>query len=264
MRTRLFVCLTLMSLGLWAEEVRVPSGIDHAPYDALLRKYVDARGRVDYTAWHASKPDRDTLKAYLLQYAPAPGSPAEGKERIASLLNAYNAFTIDFILDHFPTESIRKLDDPFTGKRHRAGGRDVSLDEIEHDTLRPLIGWKVHALVVCAARSCPPLHHRAYAADTWETTMKHRYRAWLGRKDLNRFLPGKDQVRISKIFDWYAEDFTDPNGIRDILTRFGPAEHKEFLSKGTYRIRYIEYHWGLNAQSDLGETYTHSFFKSLF
>ena len=94
--------------------------------------------------------------------------------------------------------------------------------------------------------------------------MRDRYRVWLAREDLNRFLPEKNQVRISKIFDWYNGDFRGDHGLPKILARFGPPEHREFLMESDFRIRYLEYHWGLNAQSDLGEDYDHSFLKSLF
>ena len=67
-----------------------------------------------------------------------------------------------WILSGYPIESIWQLKDSFTAKRHDVGGRKVSLDDIEHGTLRPLIGYRAHAVLVCAARSCPPLQRFAY------------------------------------------------------------------------------------------------------
>lgn len=259
---RLIPLLPLLFVSmLQADKVELPAGIDHDPLDDLLRTYVDERGLVDYHTWKESAADLAKLDTYLAQYAPRPETPARGNEQVASLINAYNAFTLKLILDHYPTESIRKLDDPFDGRHYRIGGRMVSADEIEHDTLRPLIGWKVHALVVCAARSCPPLHTRAYRADTWEDTMADRYRVWLARKDLNRYLPGNRRVKISKIFKWYKKDYKGDHQIKDILERFGPERHRRFLAAGRYKIRYEDYHWGLNDQSDLGKDYTHGLFS---
>jgi hypothetical protein len=249
----------LYALPLLADPVKVPADIDHTAFDTLLQKYVDKQGLVDYAAWKKSKPDMAALDTYLAQFAS--GSQASGNEEIASLINAYNAFTLDFILDHYPTPSIRKLDDPFDGKRYLIGGRKVSADEIEHDTLRPLIGWKVHALVVCAARSCPPLYTQAFTAETWEDTMADRYKTWLARPDLNTYRPQKDRVELSKIFDWYEKDFTGPNTVKDILTRYGPPAQQTFLSSKDYKIKYLDYHWGLNDQSDLGKDYKHSIFS---
>lgn len=130
--------------------------------------------------------------------------------------------------------------------------------------LRPMIGWKVHSVVVCAARSCPPLLTRAYFADDWEEKMEERYRSWLARPNLNKYEPRRNRVDVSKIFDWYSGDFEGDHSVKAILARFGPEEHRAFLQSEDYRVRFMDYHWGLNAQSDLGEDYRHSWLRSLF
>lgn len=260
---RIAICFAL--LGAFSPIAHaVPEGIDHQSWDQLLQRYVDDRGLVDYQGWSNSEADKRTLQRYLEQFAPADRPQAEGDAEIASLINAYNAFTIQFVLQHFPTESIRLLDSPFDGKRHLVDGEAISLDDIEHERLRPLIGWKVHSTVVCAARSCPPLLNRAYFADHWEDKMHERYRTWLGRGDLNRFLPERKRAEVSKIFDWYGEDFESDHSVKAILGRYGPEPHQDFLQSGDYRIRFLDYHWGLNAQSDHGADYTHSIWRSLF
>ncbi|MCH8474966.1 MAG: DUF547 domain-containing protein [Opitutales bacterium] len=259
-----FFLFSGLSAGLWALP-DVPAGIDHEEWDRLLGEYVDDRGLVDYGGWKNSGEDVEALKAYLAQFAPRPEEAAEGDDKIASLINAYNAFTIEFILDHYPTESIRLLDDPFDGKHHLVGGQKVSVDDIEHEMLRPIIGWKVHSVVVCAARSCPPLLNSAYRADTWEDQMEERYRTWLAREDLNEYDTGRfrSTVEVSRIFRWYSEDFTGSHSIENVLRRFGPEEYQDFLS-GNFRVTYQDYHWGLNDQSDLGKDYSHSAIRSLF
>jgi len=249
--------------------VEVPQGIDHAPWDQLLRKYVNERGLVDYRSWHASKEDRAKLKNYLKRFSETGEQTAQGGERIAALINAYNAFTIDYVLDHYPTESLRLLDDEFKGKRYRISGTLYSAEDIELETLRPLIGWKMHSVVVCAARSCPPLLNRAYFPDDWETKMEERYRVWLSRPDLNSYHPdrgwgSRGEVEISKIFSWHDIDFEDDVSIRDVLRRFGPPKYADFLSRAEYRIKYKDYLWGLNDQAGLGKDYKHSIFNSLF
>ncbi len=260
-----FVGSLFLAAGLFANMPDVPPGIDHDSLDRLLREYVGDRGLVDYGGWKENDDDVAALKDYLSQFAPEPEYPASGDDKIASLINAYNAFTIEFILDNYPTESIRLLGDPFDGERHQIGGKWVSVDDVEHNMLRPMIGWKVHSVVVCAARSCPPLLDRAYRADTWEKQMEERYRTWLAREDLNRFDTGRwrNTVEVSRIFTWYSGDYTGENSVENVLRRFGPEEHADFLS-GSFRVRYMDYHWGLNDQSDLGKDYNHSILRSLF
>ncbi|MDF3128116.1 DUF547 domain-containing protein [Kiritimatiellaeota bacterium B1221] len=249
--------------ALCAAEVQIPQGIDHAPYDLLLKKYVNEMGLVDYKKWKASPSDLQSLDRYLNRFAQT-GEYAKDDERIAGLLNAYNAFTLRTVLENYPTESIRLLDNPFTTKTHPIGGKKVSLDEIEHDTLRPLIGWKVHALVVCAARSCPPLPRNAFFPDTWENQISARYTLWLNREDLNSFDPKGKTAELSKIFDWYKEDFKGDGDLSILLKRFVPEKIEPYLQNSKTKTRYKPYHWGLNDQSDLGKDYKHSLFKSLF
>jgi len=265
----MLACLLIVTPAFGKAMVEVPQGIDHSAWDQLLQKYVNENGMVDYRAWHASNEDRAKLDKYLKQFSEKGEKSARGDERIAALINAYNAFTIDYILDNYPTESLRLLDDEFKGKHYLISGTYYSAEDIELETLRPLIGWKMHSVVVCAARSCPPLLNRAYFPDDWEEKMEERYRLWFARPDLNSYHPdrgwgSRGEVEISKIFSWHSVDFEGEVSIRDVLRRFGPPEQSDFLSKGKYRIKYKDYHWGLNDQSGLGKDYEHSIFNSLF
>lgn len=98
-----------------------------------------------------------------------------------------------------------------------------SLDEIEHRSLRPRIGRKVHAVLVCAARSCPPLYNRAFIPGVLETQTEGRYRVWLAREDLNHFDPDKKYIEISKVFDWYAQDYTGHASLQNVLSTYAPV-----------------------------------------
>jgi hypothetical protein len=234
--------------------VEVPAGIDHAPWNRLLQKYVDGRGLVDYAAWKASPEDREALAAYVARFAPA-AEPARGDERAASLINAYNALTIGWMLGQYPVGSIRSTSKPFDGRRHELFGRKVSLDDIEHGTLRPDTGFRVHAAISCASRSCPPLSARAWEAAGLDERLDAAMRAWLGREDLNRFLPDRRKAEISAVFKWFAEDFEKAGGVRKLLSQFGPDAYRAFLSGGNYAIGYLSYDWGLNDQGKEGRDY---------
>ncbi|HEY3202136.1 MAG TPA: DUF547 domain-containing protein [Thermoanaerobaculia bacterium] len=237
------------------EPIAVRAGIGHEPWGRLLKKFVDERGLVDYAAWKASAGDRKALREYLDQFAPAPQRAAEGPERIASLINAYNAFTVDWILSNYPTASIQSLKDSFTGARHSIGGRKVSLDDIEHRTLRPLAGYRVHAVLSCASRSCPPLAREAYDARRLESQLDARMGVWLAREDLNRFLPAEKKAQISEVFRWNLEDFQKAGGLRSVLRRHAPERFRSFLSGEDYTIEYLTYDWGLNDRGEEGRHY---------
>ncbi len=83
----------------------------------------------------------------------------------------------------------------FTAKRHDIGGGKASLDDIENGTVRPLLGYRAHAVLVCAARSCPPLQRFAYAPSHLDEQIDTAYRSRLARNDLNRFFPDQRKVQ---------------------------------------------------------------------
>src|SRR2546426_2707962 len=238
------------------ENVDVPAGINHDELNRLLEKYVNEQGLVDYGSWKQSAADLSALDDYLKQFAAKIDNPAQGNEKAASLVNAYNALVLRWILSSYPTESIWQLKDSFSGKRHEIGGRKVSLDDIEHGTVRPLIGYRAHAVLVCAARSCPPLQRLAYTADGFDVQNDRAYRAWLASEDLNKFSLNEKKVEISSIFKWFKQDFDKAGGAPKILGRYAPQSVRIFAASGKYDTKYLPYNWGLNDQGPHGRNYS--------
>jgi Protein of unknown function, DUF547 len=261
-----FSFLTLTARAQTGENVDVRAGINHDEYDALLKKYVSEQGLVNYSAWKQNAADIAALDNYLKQFADKIDNRATGNEKVVALVNGYNALVLRWILSNYPTESIWQLKDSFSGKRHDIGGRKISLDDIEHGTLRPLIGYRAHAVLVCAARSCPPLQRFAYTAEKFEEQDDHAYRAWLAREDLNKFLPNEEKVEISSIFKWFKQDFDKADGIPKILGRYAPQVVRDFAASGKYEIKYFSYNWGLNDQGPHGRNYskTQLIFDNIF
>jgi Protein of unknown function, DUF547 len=248
------------------ENVEVRTGITHEEYERLLKKYVNEQGLVNYSGWKQNAVDLSALDQYLKQFAGKVDKPARGNERAATLVNGYNAFVLRWILSSYPTESIWQLKDSFTGKRNEIGGRKVALNDIEHGTLRPLIGYRAHAVLVCAARSCPPLQRFAYATDKFEEQNDRAYRTWLAREDLNKFSPNEKKVEISSIFKWFKQDFEKAGGVPKILGRYAPQSAREFAASGKYDTKYLPYNWGLNDQGPHGRNYsrTNLLFDNIF
>ena len=249
--------ITLLSslFAFGGEPVTVPPGVNHDAWDDLLAKYVDDHGLVAYAEWKANRDDLKRLDEYLAQFEETSATSATGDDKAASLINLYNALTVRTILENYPTESIQSLAKPFDAKRLKVGGMDVSLDDIEHGTLRPLIGYRAHAVLVCAARSCPPLQRFAYQEDKLDSQIDTAYLAWLGRDDLNRFLPNEKKVEISSIFNWFKEDFDKAGGTKRVLPKHAPENARNFLASGNYEIIYLPYDWGLNDQGTQGKDY---------
>lgn len=260
--------LTLLTLGALStfltaataakpepKSVTIPAGIDHSAWNILLQKYVDDRGLVAYGKWQANQADLKALDNYLGQFAPKTKTPAKGDELVSSAINAYNAFAIRWILENYPTDSIQDLTDSFARKAHEISGEKVSLDDLEHGTVEKQIGWRAHAVLVCCARSCPPLQRSAYAGKQLNTQIDAAYRAWLARPDLNKFEPNEKKAEVSSIFKWYEDDFKKV-GVKEVLQRYAPAPDQAFLKGGDYEISYLPYHWGLNDQGGKGKDYS--------
>ena len=238
-------------------EVKCPAGIDHSRWDRLLKKYVDGKGLVNYTAWKNDKGDLVALDAYIKQFGAKADKGADGNEKAASLANAYNAITIRTILSSYPVESIHETKKPFETKQWTVGGAKVSLNDIENGTLRPLLKYRAHSVLVCAARSCPPLQRSAYQANAFEEQNDAAYKAWLAREDLNKFLPEEKKAEVSSIFKWFKPDFEKSLGVAKVFEKSGPASAKKLVAGGQkFEISYLSYNWGLNDQGEHGRHYS--------
>lgn len=236
----------LLSAAVGRAETAVttfPPALDSSAWTSLLQKYVDERGLVAYARWKEDAADRKRLSDYVAAFARPGGEPGDAA-RVALLINAYNAFMIETILDHYPVDSIRSIRGGFTAEAHAFGGRDYSLDEIEHTAVR-LGGYLVHATMVCASRSCPPLDRRAFEAAGLVAHESERMRAWMARPDLYRFEPERNLARLPRYFDWYRSDF-EKAGVPGVLARFAPPQYRDWLLAGKFQIEYLPYDWSLN------------------
>lgn len=269
----------LLSLAVTA----VPSAaqsFEHAGFDSVLARYVQD-GRVDYAAL---KLGRASLDSYLDQLAAVTAEEYANwpvQERIAYLINAYNACVLQTVIDRYPIQgssflkkliapgrfalpaaSIRHIDGAFDGILHRVAGQEMTLDGIERETLRAEYAEpRIHFALVCAALSCPPLREEAYRGDRLAEQLDDQARRFLNDPRLNRFEIERRQVYLSKIFDWHGEDFLQfaresgyrgderMNGVLTFVSRYLLDRVGEFLESGEYQIRFLSYDWTLNDQA---------------
>ncbi|HEV2492029.1 MAG TPA: DUF547 domain-containing protein [Terriglobia bacterium] len=230
------------------------SRVDASAWDALLKQFVDARHRVDYARLKREGGAR--ISEYVTELGRGGEQPLSPDEKKALLINAYNAFTIEWVVENYPVPSIWATTAPFTAARHRLGGEAVSLDAIESE-LRAMGDPRIHAALVCAARSCPPLRREAYVAKRLDAQLDDNVRAWLADSSLNTFDPEQARAEVSTIFRWYAKDFDAyPGGLEGFLRRYAPAAVVMALGPRKFEVRFKEYNWGLNDQSELGSNYS--------
>lgn len=220
--------------------------VDHRIYAALLQQYVDD-GVVDYRGLKIEEARLDRYLEYLAGIQP---DTLTGKERFAFFANAYNAWTLKLILEHYP--GIRSIKDagslwrsPWKKKIARIDGRLLTLDDIEHDILRPQFGDpRVHFAVNCASKGCPPLWGEPFSGKTLDRQLDQVTRAFIN--DPARYRLDGNTLYVSRIFKWFAEDFNDdPIGFFQQYAENGLRMELERRAK-VLRVKYLDYDWSLN------------------
>ncbi len=210
---------------------------NHDYFDALLQKYVSGDGTVNYKGFKA---DDHKLEDYLSQLKNNPVHPDWSRnEKLAYWINAYNAFTIKLIVDNYPIKSITKLEGgkPWDKKWIKLGDKTYSLNNIENDIIRPQFKEpRIHFAVNCAAKSCPPLSNAVWTASNLESKFEKATKKFINNSRYNTI--DKNSASVSKIFDWYKEDFGD---LSAYLNKYSDTQ----LKKGG-KIKFMEYDWGLN------------------
>jgi hypothetical protein len=230
------------------------SNVNPAPWDEILHQYVNQQHLVDYS--RLKQKDWKKLRDFVVSLGRQGPQQLSPDEKKALLINAYNSLTLEWIVENYPVKSIWDTPRPFKARRFHLVGEAVSLDEIE-SRLREMKDPRIHAALVCAARSCPPLRREAYTAATIDEQLDSNVREWLANSALNQFDPDRRLATVSPIFKWYGKDFdTYPGGLRGFLIKFGPPAAMEKLRDGKFAIRFAKYHWGLNDQSGWGKGYS--------
>jgi len=253
MRIIVYLVVLLAFAHLSSSQQSLPR-VDQGAWDKLLTQFVNAQHCVDYARLKSQGSAR--LKDYIASLGQIGYRLLSPDEKKALLVNAYNAFTIQWVLDNYPIGSIQSTSAPFTQARHRLGGTRVSLDQIESQ-LRAMGDPRIHAALVCAARSCPPLRREAYVADRLQQQLDDNVRHWLADGALNTFDSEHAQAEISPIFEWYAKDFDSyPGGLQGFLRQYAPPDVKAALAERKFQIHFKKYDWRLNDQSRLGADYS--------
>lgn len=230
---------------------------DHSALDALLKKHVKGL-RVDYKSL---KGERAALDGYCEKLAQLPKAELEKMERaeqFAFWIDAYNALTLQTIVAHYPIEagkkpsefpknSIRQIDGAWTAK-HTVASQSLSLDEIENKLLRPTFkDPRVHFAINCAARSCPPLRAEAFTGAKLEAQLDDDVATFLAGPGRPVVASDGKKLSVSKIFDWFKEDFGGEAGVLKFLRDHAQKDQQAALAGADAKsLAYVDYDWSLN------------------
>jgi hypothetical protein len=244
--------LSTITVSSGAEGPATPIDLDL--YAGLLETHTrvvdDVAGvRVDYRGL-ASSTDWSRL---VRQVEAARPSRMGRDERIAYWINAYNILAIDLILRHYPIASIKDIGSFFTPVWKKAvaeiEGESISLGQIEHEILRPMGEARIHASIVCASTSCPALARTPFRADSLDADLTAAMRSWLASPTKGmRIDRAAKRLTISKIFDWFEEDFEATGGVVKTIATYVPEVDADWLRRqeAAASLRYFDYDWSLN------------------
>lgn len=268
-RRTVLALLPAAALGLNAAPVAAQAfDASHAAWTALLKKHVVLLrdGQASQVRYAGFAADRAALKAYLDSLSALPEASFKGWTKPAQqafLMNAYNAFTVELILTKYPDlKSIKDLgslfSSPWKPKWISLLGGKLSLDDIEHGLLRARGVYdepRVHFAVNCASIGCPMLREEAFVAERLPAQLAQQTERFMADRTRNRWNAQRGRLELSKIFDWYGDDFKlGHQGIATLKAFAGqhaerladaPADRAR-LKAGDFDIAFLDYDWALN------------------
>ena len=223
---------------------------DHSAFDALVKKHVDGHGWVKYAGFAK---DAQQLGAYINSLETAPFEQMGRDQKLAFLINAYNAFTVQLILDYWNGGKLESIKDIPAKKRWdhvrwNVAGNTWSLSQIEHEQIRNHFNEpRIHFALVCAASSCPKLRNEAYDAKRLDkqledqTVYSHVHDRWY------RYEARGNIAHITALYDWYGDDFEKKAGtILAFVAHYRPEIVQALQTGNAPEIKHLDYSWKLN------------------
>ncbi len=242
-------------LGTAPAPARAADAVDPALYAELLRDYTRESGdvagtRVDYKGLARSSGWRKLLH----QLGRSRPDQLSGRdETLAFWINAYNILAIQMVIANYPVESIRDIGSflrpVWDRDAGRIGGRDVTLGEIEHEILRKLDEPRIHVAIVCASTSCPSLAREPFTAEGLDAQLDAATRRFVADPAKGSKIDREaKRVTLSKIFDWFEEDFEDGGGTVAFVAAHLDGDDRRWLeaNRDGVRVRHFDYDWTLN------------------
>jgi hypothetical protein len=249
----------------------------YANFGQLLTQVVQSsddkkQTRVDYQRLSVKE---DTLQTSLTAFSAVSKSQFDGwdkQQQLSFLINAYNGFTLKLIVDNWEefkqgdADSIRDLGSLFTTpwekKFFTLFNEKHNLDDIEHEMVRK---WfkepRIHAALVCAAVSCPPLRNEAFVPTELTAQLDSQMQLFLADNSRNEIKvhSQEGEASLSSIFKWYRGDFEKGdqgfNSLFDLLSDYSdalvegdsnPQEQRNLIKSADYPITFKDYDWRLN------------------
>lgn len=233
---------------------------DYTPWQNLLAKHYDPAQGMRYKTLKAEdKPALDRLRQQMALVDPAALPP---KDRLAYWINLYNISVVGIVVDHYPVDSIRDIStDPIIRlnvfKKDSVATKNgkISLDTIENEKIREAFkDPRIHFAINCAAKSCPPIRPEPYVGARLDQQLDDQVRKFFA--DQHHLLFEKNErgvvVHVTKIMDWFEDDFETWGGGRVAFIRRYLAPERQTIINPTVKnvvLEFSDYSWDLNDAS---------------
>jgi hypothetical protein len=213
---------------------------------AVLERFVDEYGRVDFVGIAQAPADLDSAVAYIASTSPE-SNPSLFANREATLtyyINAYNALAMFYVIDSGIPKSLAGLQKFrfFWVKRFAIGGRPMSLYTLENDVIRPMRDERVHFALNCMSVSCPRLPRKPFTTGNLDRELAAAAQLFFSEKRNLTISSDAREVKVSEILKFYHEDFlrTSPDLIAYI------NRYLEVKIPERYKVDFIDYDWTVN------------------
>lgn len=218
-------------------------------FDEFAQRYVSAPfGLVDY---HALRVNHGLIDAYLNEVAQADLKSMEANDRLATLINAYNAAMVKIVLEHYPVKSVKDIPERETWKdvRWSIGGKMFSLEQIRDELIMKSNDPRALFAIVDAARGSGPLRSEAYTAERLNAQLEEQMK-WThsnGSQYVN-YDPQTRTLKLSEIYKRFQAHFVKTGGSVEKYVAKYNLELKTALDAGEkVKIEYVEFDWRVNS-----------------
>lgn len=272
--TGFFIASSVFSSQTLAAESE-KQGFDYSDFAEALKINVDDVGMVNYKKLKA---EPEKLRAFITELGNLDRKDFDNwsdNAKIAFWLNAYNALTLNAIIDNYPIKSsffksriypknsIRQIAGVWDKINFKVMGQNLTLGHIEHKILRVQFDEPgIHVAMVCAAMGCPSLRNEPYTGDKLQEQLDDQTSRFLADSAKFKIERTNNRLYLSPIFKWFAVDFTKKYGPKKSIGRHNKEKsavlnfiasyldkvQKDYVLAGKFKIKYLKYDWSLNEQ----------------
>jgi hypothetical protein len=245
--TSLLLCCIVFTC-MAVTPVKLSPLADASAWTALLKKYVSPLGKVDYKGFIKDSVELNKFLKSVSDNPPLPGKWSK-EEQIAYWLNAYNAFTVQIVIRHYPLKSIKdigsKIQIPFVNtpwdlKFIHIGGKTYDLNNLEHGIIRKFNEPRIHFAVNCASFSCPKLRTEAYTASKLNEQLDEQAKLFINNTAVNKI--AAQDATVSKLFSWFSGDFKQTGkSVIEFINQYSTIKMNPNAN-----LKFMDYNWSLN------------------